>query len=50
MYLDDFTRLFRGHWVTQKKESTLVKKFTQIPLKVNAVYFFDIKHGLTMTF
>ena len=26
------------------------KKFMQIPLKVNKVYFFDIKHGLTMTF
>ena len=26
------------------------KKFMQIPLKVNKVFFFDIKHGLTMTF
>ena len=25
------------------------KKFMQIPLKVNKVYLFDIKHGLTMT-
>ena len=27
-----------------------IKKFMQIPLKVNKVYFFDIKHSLTMTF
>ena len=36
-------------WLKIKKINPS-KKFMQIPLKVNKVYFFDIKHGLTMTF
>ena len=35
-------------WLKIKKISSS-KKFMQIPLKVNKVYLFDIKHGLTMT-
>ena len=36
-------------WLKMKNLNSS-KKFMQIPLKVNKVYFFDIKHGLTMTF
>ena len=40
MYLNDFK--------TKKINSS--KKFMQVPLKVNKVYFCYIKNGLTMTF
>ena len=36
-------------WLKIKKFNSS-RTFMQIPLKVNKVYFFDIKHGLTMTF
>ena len=36
-------------WLKMKNFNSS-KKFMQLPLKVNKVYFFDIKHGLTMTF
>ena len=46
--------IFRGcleasGWLKTKNFNSS-KKFIQIPLKIDKVYFFDIKHGLTMTF
>ena len=42
--------IFRSLGWLKKKNFDSSKEFMQIPFKVNKVYFFEIKHGLTMTF